>query len=86
MNLGTRSPKIAWDNGDQIQSIPDAIGVAMQRYLDEDSDTPAPASTSTQSETASQSDTTGQTDTDDSGDVGELIQNGESPSARTVVP
>jgi len=77
--VGTRSPKIAWDNGDQIQSIPDAIGVAMQRYLDEDSDTPAPASTSNQSETASQSDTTGQTDTDDSGDVGELIQNGESP-------
>ncbi|ESP88257.1 adenosylcobalamin-dependent ribonucleoside-diphosphate reductase [Candidatus Halobonum tyrrellensis] len=31
---GTRSPKIAWDKGEQIQSIPDAIGTAMRRYLD----------------------------------------------------
>ncbi|WP_435147690.1 adenosylcobalamin-dependent ribonucleoside-diphosphate reductase [Halobaculum sp. P14] len=33
---GTRSPKIAWDKGEQIQSIPDAIGTAMRRYLDGD--------------------------------------------------
>jgi ribonucleoside-diphosphate reductase alpha chain len=31
---GIRSPKVAWDKGEQIQSIPDAIGTAMQRYLD----------------------------------------------------
>ena len=31
---GTRSPKVAWDKGEQIQSIPDAIGTAMRRYLD----------------------------------------------------
>ncbi|MFC6990910.1 adenosylcobalamin-dependent ribonucleoside-diphosphate reductase [Haladaptatus sp. GCM10025707] len=31
---GIRSPKIAWDKGEQIQSIPDAIGTAMRRYLD----------------------------------------------------
>ena len=31
---GIRSPKIAWDKGGQIQSIPDAIGTAMKRYLD----------------------------------------------------
>ena len=31
---GIRSPKIAWDRGGQIQSIPDAIGTAMKRYLD----------------------------------------------------
>ncbi|WP_436901327.1 adenosylcobalamin-dependent ribonucleoside-diphosphate reductase [Halovenus halobia] len=33
---GIRSPKVAWDKGEQIQSIPDAIGTAMQRYLDGD--------------------------------------------------
>ena len=33
---GIRSPKVAWDTGEQIQSIPDAIGTAMQRYLDGD--------------------------------------------------
>ena len=31
---GIRSPKVAWDKGEQIQSIPDAIGTAMRRYLD----------------------------------------------------
>jgi ribonucleotide reductase alpha subunit len=35
---GTRSPKVAWDKGEQIQSIPDAIGTAMRRYLDGDID------------------------------------------------
>ncbi|MCU4718184.1 adenosylcobalamin-dependent ribonucleoside-diphosphate reductase [Halapricum hydrolyticum] len=33
---GIRSPKVAWDKGEQIQSIPDAIGTAMRRYLDND--------------------------------------------------
>ncbi|PSP89560.1 adenosylcobalamin-dependent ribonucleoside-diphosphate reductase [Halobacteriales archaeon QS_4_69_34] len=33
---GTRSPKVAWDKGEQINSIPDAIGVALRRYLDSD--------------------------------------------------
>ena len=33
---GIRSPKVAWDKGEQINSIPDAIGTAMRRYLDGD--------------------------------------------------
>nr|WP_303650295.1 adenosylcobalamin-dependent ribonucleoside-diphosphate reductase [Halalkalicoccus sp. NIPERK01] len=33
---GIRSPKVAWDKGQQINSIPDAIGTAMRRYLDGD--------------------------------------------------
>ncbi len=33
---GIRSPKVAWDKGEQIQSIPDAVGTAMARYLDGD--------------------------------------------------
>ena len=35
---GTRSPKVAWDKGEQIQSIPDAIGTALRRYLDDEID------------------------------------------------
>jgi ribonucleoside-diphosphate reductase alpha chain len=33
---GIRSPKVAWDKGEQIQSIPDAMGTALQRYLDDE--------------------------------------------------
>ena len=39
---GIRSPKVAWDKGEQINSIPDAIGVAMRRYLDGEIDKPYP--------------------------------------------
>ncbi|ELY42055.1 adenosylcobalamin-dependent ribonucleoside-diphosphate reductase [Natronorubrum sulfidifaciens] len=39
---GTRSPKVAWDKGEQIQSIPDAIGTAMRRYLESEIDKPYP--------------------------------------------
>jgi len=31
---GIRSPKVAWDQGQQINSIPDAIGVALGRHLE----------------------------------------------------
>ena len=39
---GIRSPKVAWDKGEQINSIPDAIGTAMQRYLDGEIEKPYP--------------------------------------------
>ncbi|WP_255148753.1 adenosylcobalamin-dependent ribonucleoside-diphosphate reductase [Halorarius halobius] len=39
---GIRSPKVAWDKGEQINSIPDAIGRALQRYLDDEIDKPYP--------------------------------------------
>jgi ribonucleoside-diphosphate reductase alpha chain len=39
---GTRSPKVAWDKGEQINSIPDAIGTAMWRYLEDQVDKPYP--------------------------------------------
>ena len=39
---GIRSPKVAWDKGEQINSIPDAIGTALRRYLDGDIDDPYP--------------------------------------------
>ncbi len=31
---GIRSPKVAWDEGDQVYSVPDGIALAMRRYLD----------------------------------------------------
>jgi ribonucleoside-diphosphate reductase alpha chain len=35
---GIRSPKVAWDKGEQVNSIPDAFGTALQRYLEGDVD------------------------------------------------
>lgn len=31
---GIRSPKVAWDEGDQVYSVPDGIALAITRYLD----------------------------------------------------
>jgi ribonucleoside-diphosphate reductase alpha chain len=39
---GIRSPKVAWDKGEQINSIPDAVGTAIRRYLDDEIDKPYP--------------------------------------------
>jgi len=39
---GIRSPKVAWDKGEQINSIPDAFGTALRRYLDDEIDTTYP--------------------------------------------
>jgi ribonucleoside-diphosphate reductase alpha chain len=54
---GIRSPKVAWDKGEQIQSIPDAIGTAMQRYLDGDVERAYPQQ-QTLEETAEEADET----------------------------
>lgn len=35
---GIRSPLISWDNGDKVYSIPDAIGLALQREISEKKD------------------------------------------------
>jgi len=52
---GIRSPKVAWDKGEQIQSIPDAIGTALRRYLDDEIDKGYPQQ-QTLEETAEESD------------------------------
>ncbi len=54
---GIRSPKVAWDEGEQIQSIPDAIGTAMRRYLDGDIERAYPQQ-KTLDESAERSDST----------------------------
>ncbi|PSP39943.1 hypothetical protein BRC71_00495 [Halobacteriales archaeon QH_7_65_31] len=58
---GIRSPKVAWDKGEQVNSIPDAIGTALQRYLDDDIDKPYPKQQRL-SETATETDPNRETD------------------------
>lgn len=33
---GIRSPKVAWHNGEKVKSIPDAIGLALEQYIEKD--------------------------------------------------
>ena len=61
---GIRSPKVAWDKGEQINSIPDAIGTAMRRYLDGEVDKAYPDQ-ATLDETARATDDGPDTDADD---------------------
>jgi len=87
---GIRSPKVAWDKGEQIQSIPDAIGTAMRRYLDGDIERAYPQQ-QTLEETADEDPEAAGHSTDGgataapsepaepAGDQQELIENGESP-------
>jgi ribonucleoside-diphosphate reductase alpha chain len=72
---GTRSPKVAWDSGTQISSIPDAIGIALMRYLDGDIETPTQSEPTTDGGTTQTDENT--TETTDA--TQELIDAGESP-------
>lgn len=62
-----RSPRPSWDNGEQIQSIPDGIATALDRYKDVDEIT---ASANTESKTVASS---------DGGQVQQIIDQGENP-------
>jgi len=84
---GIRSPKVAWDKGEQIQSIPDAIGTAMRRYLEGDVEKAYPQQ-QTLEETAGGSDVGADRETDGGNgaapggteaDQQALIDAGESP-------
>ncbi|WP_293027578.1 adenosylcobalamin-dependent ribonucleoside-diphosphate reductase [Natronococcus sp.] len=86
---GTRSPKVAWDKGEQIQSIPDAIGTAMRRYLEEEIDKPYPTQQTLEDAADADADTVDGPKTDggaaaasaasDDDAVQDLIDAGESP-------
>jgi len=74
---GIRSPKVAWDKGEQITSIPDAIGTAMRRYLNDEVDKGYPDQTTIDEAAQRDSDdneedvvkTSGGVDTADSNDA-----------------
>ncbi len=74
---GIRSPKVAWDKGEQIQSIPDAIGTAMRRYLDGDIERAYPQQ-QTLEETTEESEAAAEPETD-----GGAVSAGESSSIET---
>ncbi|WP_336362134.1 adenosylcobalamin-dependent ribonucleoside-diphosphate reductase [Halalkalicoccus salilacus] len=83
---GIRSPKVAWDKGQQINSIPDAIGTAMRRYLDGEIERayPKQQNLTELEETASEPETDGGPTAaaernDDSDAHQDLIDAGESP-------
>ncbi|AOW79679.1 ribonucleoside-diphosphate reductase [Halodesulfurarchaeum formicicum] len=80
---GTRSPKVAWDKGEQINSIPDAIGTAMYRYLEDEVDKPYPQQETLDGIEESGTETDGggavATNTESEGSTQSLIDAGESP-------
>ena len=73
---GIRSPKVAWDKGEQINSIPDAFGTALRRYLDDEIDKAYPQQR-TLEETADEADEDGA----ESGAVAEPEPDGGAVSA-----
>ncbi len=82
---GIRSPKVAWDKGEQINSIPDAIGTAMRRYLDGEIDQPYPKQQNlseledAEMEAAAAAPTEGADGTAVDDDTADLLAAGESP-------
>ncbi len=81
---GTRSPKVAWDKGEQVNSIPDAMGIALERHLNGELDIPqSETADQVQSEATTKSDggpnaAQAASDSDDDA-MQDLIDAGESP-------
>ena len=73
---GTRSPKVAWHNSEQIQSIPDAIGYALMKVIEGEvtSRRSEGVDTDVSAVKAKRSD-----ETSDGDDTQSLIDSGESP-------
>jgi len=69
-----RSPQIAWDQGTQIHSVPDAIAEAFKRHL-EGGQGPQQTVDSYDTETETQ----GKTETERQADAAEIVSNGDNP-------
>ncbi|MFB6171674.1 MAG: LAGLIDADG family homing endonuclease [Haloarculaceae archaeon] len=76
---GIRSPKVAWDKGEQINSIPDAIGVALRRYLDDEIDKPYPQQQSL-TEAAGSAEAEGEREQPPEPDGGAAVENASDDS------
>lgn len=68
---GIRSPDVAWDNGEQIASIPDAIGTALNRYLNGEVQRPQGVEPQTLTTDKNEQSTT---------DVESIVQDGGNPT------
>jgi ribonucleoside-diphosphate reductase alpha chain len=67
---GIRSPRVSWDQGDQIYSVPDGIALALRRYSNEDH----------QVETVETDEDLEESESDQSEDTGRsVIDSGENP-------
>ncbi len=71
-----RSPQIAWDNGEQIHSIPDAIAEALKRHL-RGGDSPQQTFENLESE--NQSITKPKTEEEETADAAEIVSDGANP-------
>jgi ribonucleoside-diphosphate reductase alpha chain len=72
-----RSPQIAWDQGTQIHSVPDAIAEAMKRHMGHD--TQQTVENFGQTDTKSEGETQPKTDQEQKADAAKIIQNGGNP-------
>jgi ribonucleoside-diphosphate reductase alpha chain len=74
---GTRSPKVAWDKGEQVNSIPDAMGIALLRYLNGNIEAPTNGGAPQVAQGPSNEEKSDDADGDDA--TQDLIDAGESP-------
>ena len=90
---GIRSPKVAWDQGTQVHSVPDAMGQALRRYLDGEIHQEVPQqrnlseveteATSGQTDASEQDEETNPADAKTDGGVG--ADSGVSPESQQAV-
>ncbi|WP_414837121.1 adenosylcobalamin-dependent ribonucleoside-diphosphate reductase [Candidatus Nanohalococcus occultus] len=71
-----RSPQIAWDSGEQIHSVPDAIAEAFKRHQNGGN---APQQTVDNYDTSSESKTAGKTETEKTADAADIVAEGGNP-------
>ena len=87
---GIRSPKVAWDEGDQVYSVPDGIALAINRYLESNESYSTDDSLDTTVEIQGEVDETTEPDSNEGvvdeqnennevDDTSQLIEDGEIP-------
>ena len=66
---GIRSPRVAWDNSEQVLSIPDGVAKALERYMDGEANQVQSSMTSFSSDT----------EDGDASDAEKLVESGKNP-------
>ncbi|ABB77927.1 ribonucleotide reductase alpha chain [environmental halophage 1 AAJ-2005] len=87
---GIRSPKVAWDRGEQISSIPDAVGTAIRRHLNDEIDQEYPTQSTideaTDTATPDTTDTSATTEETPVGDGGTVqASSGETDDITKII-
>ena len=77
---GIRSPKLAWDNGEKVLSIPDGIAKAMKRYKNgEASSVQSSVQNFSEEDETEEKEVETETVTEEQTDVEKLLSDGKSP-------